>query len=158
MCIIFGQNTESMKKKILLGLLLLLIVMQFFQIDKSPVKLAEQAGFEYLEKPPANITAMLKAACYDCHSFDTEYPWYTNVAPLSFWINGHIKAGREKLNFSNWESYSIEDKSHHLKESAEEIQDVHMPPKTYRWMHSDAKFSKEEKAELVAWLEERARK
>lgn len=141
-----------MKKKILIGVAAVLIIMQFFRIDKSAPKTNPADDFVSISQPSPEITQMLKAACYDCHSYETAYPWYTNVAPLSFWIKGHIKAGRQKLNFAEWASYDAGKKAHKLEECIEEIESNHMPLKSYTWLHPEGKLSKEQKAELVAWM------
>ena len=71
--------------------------MQCFQTDKSTPPIEEKNTFAAQANPPDEILTALKDACYDCHSYETKYPWYTYVAPVSFWIRGHIKGGRGKL-------------------------------------------------------------
>lgn len=102
-----------MKKKIGIGIVTALIIMQFFRIDKSVP--AHDAANDLINMSEIDETTegILKIACYDCHSYETKYPWYTNVAPLSFWIKGHIKGGRQKVNFAEWASYDADKKRHH---------------------------------------------
>jgi len=85
------------KKNIFIGIGMLLIGMQFFQIDKSSIEIEEKMTFEATEQPPKEVLAQMKSSCYDCHSNETKYPWYTYVAPVSFWIRGHITNGRKAL-------------------------------------------------------------
>jgi len=133
-------------------LILFLIIAQFFPIDKTaPVTEASQ-DFITMKKPPAEVANLLKGACYDCHSHETQYPWYTSVAPLSWWIGGHIKNGRQNTNFSTWGSYDAGKQSHKIEECIEEIEAVRMPPKTYRFSHSIASFSDSEQTALINWL------
>jgi hypothetical protein len=141
------------KKRILLVLLVALLAMQFVSTDKSTPEMMPSQTFAMIEQPPANILNQLKDACYDCHSYETTYPWYTYVAPVSFWIRGHIKNGRKKLNFSTWGSESPKDQKHLLHECAEEIAEGHMPPKGYYRMHSIAYLDDTKKAELEAWFD-----
>ncbi|MGZ5355028.1 MAG: heme-binding domain-containing protein [Acidimicrobiia bacterium] len=90
------------------------------------------------------------AACYDCHSNETQTPWWENIAPLSWWITNHVKEGREALNFSEWGSGGGEE----ADDAAETVTDRSMPPDYYTWagMHADAKLSRAERAELAAGL------
>ncbi len=137
---------------ILLAALFLLLGLQFFPLsEKNPPSLSANQGFAHGLSDDSQIH-LLKNACYDCHSHETNFPWYTSVAPVSIWINGHIKGGRKKLNFSNWQSYDAEEKVHKLRESIEEIEDGHMPPTSYGFMHKEAALQDEEKAALIAWL------
>lgn len=133
-------------------LLLFLIIAQFFPIDKTAPASDPKQDFISMKKPPIEVANMLKNACYDCHSHETKYPWYTSVAPLSWWIAGHIKNGRGNTNFSIWESYNANKKSHKIEESIEKIERIHMPPKSYRFMHSEAQFSEAQRTTLINWL------
>ena len=95
---------------------------------------------------------MLRSACYDCHSNSTIYPWYTKVQPLGWWIKGHVRNGRKKLNFSEWTTLDEERKSHKLSECVEEIEERHMPLKSYTWLHPLAKMDDQDRERLAAWL------
>ena len=144
-----------MKKKIVIVIFIVFAIAQFFQIDKINPDFDQQKDIfvEYLNAPE-EIKTMLKDACYDCHSYETKYPWYTYIVPVGHWIRGHINHGRDKLNFSLWADYSTEDKTGLLRESAEEMEESKMPLKSYTWTHSNAKLSDAEKAQLIAWLEQ----
>jgi uncharacterized protein YxeA len=142
-----------MKKKILLGLLAILVIIQFFGIDKSNPQSDPNADFLHVTNAPENVKQYLKNACYDCHSNHTAYPWYTNVAPVSFWIRGHIKNARANTNYSEWTTqYDDKGRSHKIQETIEKIELGHMPPKSYKWMHSEARINDEQKTEVLNWL------
>ncbi|BDS12185.1 heme-binding domain-containing protein [Aureispira anguillae] len=141
------------KKKIFLAILGLFAILQFFQIDKSPIPIDQAKTFAANENPPEAILAQIKASCYDCHSNETKYPWYTYVAPISFWIRGHITHAREALNFSTWSEMTAEDQKHALHECAEEIEEGHMPPKGYYRMHGDAYLDDAQKTALQNWFD-----
>ena len=97
-----------------------------------------------------SIKTVLKKACYDCHSNETEWAWYTEIAPLSFLTVKDVNEGREHLNFSEWGNYT--NKLGQVKnEIWEEVREEHMPPWMYRVVHSDAKLSQEEKDILRNW-------
>jgi len=141
-----------MKKKILIGIVAVLIIMQFFRIDKTVPAHDASTDFITMSQGDAETTKLLKVACYDCHSYDTKYPWYMNVAPLSFFLKGHVKGGRQKLNFAEWASYDEGKRKHKLEECIEEMEEAHMPLKSYTWLHPEAKLSDTDKAKLLAWL------
>lgn len=139
------------------GLLVVLVIMQFFPIDKQNPSIDSLNTFESIEQPPQEIALIMKKACNDCHSNTTEYPWYTNIAPVSWWVKGHIDHGREELNFSEWGTYSVRKKLHKMEEVAEEVEATKMPLLTYALVHTEAFISKEERASLVKWFADKAK-
>ena len=98
--------------------------------------------------PSARARALAKAACYDCHSNESEWPVYSYVAPMSWLVRRDVENGRDKLNFSTWDRDESE-----VKDAAETVQDGSMPPRQYTLLHRDADLSTAEKAELIAALE-----
>ena len=146
-------NVLDMKKKILLGLLGILVILQFFSIDKTNPSIDPDADFLFVSNAPENIKQYFKNACYDCHSNHTKYPWYTNVAPVSFWIKGHIDHARANTNYSEWTTqYDDNGRSHKIQETIEKIKLGHMPPKSYKWMHPEAKVNEDQIKEVLNWL------
>ena len=141
-----------MVKRILIGLGAILIIIQFFQIDKTNPPVDKNQEFARIAKPSAEVTTLLKDACYDCHSYETQYPWYTSIAPFSWWIKRHIDEGREHLNFSVWGTYEAKRRAHKMEECYEEVEEKHMPLKSYVWMHPEAKLDEEQRALLVDWF------
>ena len=139
-------------KRILVIALIALIVIQFFQIDK--VNPPYDTGNDFLNSSlaPAEVKGIIKDACYDCHSYETEYPWYTYVAPISFWIKGHIKGARQHLNFSIWNSYTVKKQHHKLEECIEEVKAKNMPLKSFTWTHSEAKLTDQQQALILDWF------
>jgi len=140
------------KRNIFLVLLVVFVIMQFFRIDKNNPPTDVAQDFITLEKPPQAIATMVKNTCYDCHSNQTKYPWYTDIAPFSWWIKGHIDEGREHLNYSEWGTYKAKKKSHKFEEMAELVEGTEMPLITYVIMHSEAKMSDEERKAMVDWF------
>ena len=141
-----------MKKKIIVGLLTLLILIQFIRVDKTNPAVDVNNDFITVTKAPAEIAAVLKNACYDCHSNETKYPWYFNVAPVSWWAKDHVNDGRKHLNYSIWNSYNKERQNHKLEEMYSEVEEGEMPLSSYTIMHGDAKLTAEQKAALTEWL------
>jgi hypothetical protein len=139
-------------KRIGLGLLAVLIIIQFFGIDKENPAIDTSKEFMLLAAPPADVAEMIKTACYDCHSHESQYPWYTSVAPISWWISHHIEEGRAELNFSTWGEYPAEKAAHKAEEAAEEIEEKHMPIKPYLITHGDARLTAAQRERLSTWF------
>jgi cytochrome c553 len=131
-----------------IALLMLLLVLQFFQINKTNPEIKPGEDFLVINKTEASTAKLLKDACYDCHSHETKYPWYTNVVPLSWWIKKHIVKGREELNFSTWATYTAKKADHKLEESIEMLEEKKMPLKSYVIAHSEAKLSADQIKQL----------
>lgn len=142
-----------MLKRIGIGLVIILALMQFKQIDKTNPEYNEAEDFITITQPSEEIATLIKAACYDCHSHQAKYPWYSNVAPISWMVEHHIEEGREHLNFSEWGSYDTKKANHKLEECIEEIEEGEMPMKPYVVMHSEVKMSKEQKKALMAFFQ-----
>lgn len=142
----------STKKKIILGLVAIFIIIQFLGIDKDNPGYPAENDFIAISNPPEDIAQIIRTSCYDCHSYQTEYPWYTNIAPVSWWIGHHIDEGREHFNFSEWGNYSEKKALHKLEEFYEEVEEGEMPLTSYTIMHGDAALSTEQVKKLVNWV------
>ncbi len=138
-------------KRFLILALVALIVTQFIPVEKN------EGGYESLQpflqetKPSDEVATILKTACYDCHSNQTDYPWYSNLAPASFFLADHIEEGKGHLNFANWESYPAKRKDHKLDELIEEVEHGEMPLESYTLIHGDAQLSAEQTEALINW-------
>lgn len=139
-------------KRLLILALVALVVMQFIQPEKNTEPNYESVqAFVAETKPNAEVTTILKETCYDCHSNNTVYPWYGNIAPLSYWLADHIEEGKEHLNFSAWNSYSAKRKDHKLEELIEEVEEGEMPLESYTWIHESARLSQEQIKAMTDW-------
>jgi hypothetical protein len=143
-----------MLKKILLGLLVIFLISQFFPANLPDVIKNNPADLLTNNDVPNEINNLLRTSCYDCHSNETFYPWYSYVSPVKFLISKDTRDGRKHLNFSEWENYSKADKLEALDDIGEEIEEGEMPMKIYPIMHSDAKLSDADREALVLWAEE----
>jgi len=128
------------------------VLAQFFPIDKTNPEFDTKNDLIVMENPPADIAQVLKSACYDCHSNETVWPWYSNIAPISFVVEKHVIEGRDNLNFSFWGEFDQEDKSYVVEEMIEEIEEGDMPFPGYDMAHPDAKLTDKQKEKLFAWL------
>jgi hypothetical protein len=149
------------RKKILLGIAAIFAAMQFFRPEKNlsdkPVE-----GFDYWSEATLEpnrvagdikIWRILRAACYDCHSDRTRYPWYSEIEPVGWWLAVHVIDGKTALNFSQFRILSAQDASHLLDASVDAINHGTMPPASYRLLHAEARLSEADKILLTAWLQ-----
>ncbi len=140
------------KKRVALAILFLLIIFQIFRIDKTVKPVDLNTDFISVTHADAEVASILKASCYDCHSDQPSYPWYTNIAPFSWWIKHHINEGSHHLNFSEWGNYSQKKKDHKLEECVEMVEADEMPMASYTLMHKEAKLSELQKKKLINWF------
>lgn len=144
-----------MKKRttrIILSLLLIFAVLQILPIER-PVNLeVTQNDLITVEQPNEQVAILIKSACYDCHSNQTKHPWYSSIAPVSWWLDDHIEDARKHLNFSDWANYSAEKKAHKAEEGYEEVGEGEMPLWSYQIAHSEARLTKEEEKLLIDWF------
>lgn len=141
-----------MRNKIILGLVAVLVVIQFFQIDKVQPEADPSIDFITMEQQPAEVANLLRSACYDCHSYDVEYPWYTNVQPVAWWIDYHIEDGQGHLNFAEWGNYTYRRADHKAEEVIEYVENKEMPLPSYRIMHPEARLSDDQRQVLMDYF------
>ncbi|HZY78417.1 MAG TPA: heme-binding domain-containing protein [Cyclobacteriaceae bacterium] len=141
-----------MVKKILLGLVALLVIIQFIRPEKN---LSDDRTYDITTKydVPENIQGMLQVACYDCHSNKTRYPWYANVQPVAWWLADHVNDGKHDLNFSEFTIRKIAVQNHKLEEIAETVKEHEMPLPSYTWggVHQDANLTEEQRQAIADW-------
>lgn len=138
-------------KKIALLLLIVLVAMQFYRPDKNRMQGDHSRAFITETNPPEDVKAILQQTCYDCHSDNTEYPWYNNIAPVSYWLANHVKDGKKHLNFSSWDTYELKKKDHKLDELIEEVEEGEMPLSEYTWTHENARLTEEQRSAIIDW-------
>lgn len=141
------------KKNVGWTMLIIFLAMQVFSIDKTNPEVDKTLDFFSTVDVPNDVKTLLVNACMDCHSDETNYPWYTNIEPVSWFVKGHIKEGRRRLNFSKWQAYDSPRKSHKIDECIEAIEEKWMPMSSYKWMHSSARISDPERKRLVVFFE-----
>lgn len=133
-------------KRILFALLIILIGIQFIPLERTnpPVSLDINA--------PENITAILRTSCYDCHSNETNWPWYSHVAPVSFMVVDDVKEGRKHLNFSEWDKYNGNERQKLLEDIFDEVKREEMPLTLYTFTHPNAKLDPYRIQLLEDWI------
>jgi hypothetical protein len=144
---------KKIMKKVLLVLLLAFVAIQFFRparnLATGPEAFAKDISTVHAVS--ADVQVILQKACNDCHSNHTNYPWYSQVQPVAWWLADHIKDGKKELNLSEYAGYNLRRRYHKLEEVAEQVQENHMPLDSYTWMHQEAKLSATEKQTLINW-------
>jgi hypothetical protein len=124
---------------------LILIGIQFVPVDRvNPPVQSEIIA-------PEDVAAILRRACYDCHSNETRWPAYSYIAPVSWLVVGHVNEGRGDLNFSEWPTFDFELQAFALNDIAEQVSEGKMPLQSYTLIHRDAKLSDEERELLIRW-------
>ena len=104
------------------------------------------------------VTAILDRSCYDCHSNKTRWPWYSNVAPVSWFVISHVNEGRQNMNFSEWGRYNQRDTDGLLKQICREVTSGGMPLSSYTPLHPGSTLSAADVKTLCDWSNtERAR-
>lgn len=141
-----------MIRRILLVLLLALVAIQFFRPTRNNGTVTGPNDFTKVVQVPEQVMTILNVSCMDCHSNHTEYPWYTNIQPIGWWMQHHVDEGREELNFSEFKNYPVKKQKHKLHECEEMIEENEMPLSSYTMMHSDAVLNETQKKVLIDWI------
>jgi cytochrome c551/c552 len=128
------------------ALLLALVAAQAIRVDRTNPPVERDLG------APPEVQAVLRRACYDCHSNETVWPWYSGVAPISWLIGRDVHEGRAELNFSTWDAYAAKPRRTKLRETAEEVAEGEMPPWYYVLMHPEARLDGEARERIRAWV------
>lgn len=142
-----------MMKKIIYFLIALLIVSQFFGPEKNEGSLTSIDDFYAETLPPDNVKHILEVACFDCHSNVTNYPWYSNITPVNYWLADHVNDGKKHFNVSNWVGNSVKRKDHKFQELIEMVESKEMPLQSYTIAHAEAKLTDTQIKAVVDWAE-----
>ncbi|WP_374460933.1 heme-binding domain-containing protein [Chryseobacterium taeanense] len=135
-------------------IIILLIVIQFFDVEKNVAIAPSENAIEKHYSVPNPVQKLLKTSCYDCHSNTTVYPAYSNIQPVKWWLADHVNSGKRHLNFDEFNTYPKEKKLKKLDEIAETVRSGEMPLTSYTLIHHNAKLSDAEKAEIEQWVNE----
>ena len=127
----------------------IVLVIQVIPVERNVSTVPPGQSFEKTEKVPANVAAILKVSCYDCHSNNSRYPWYSELQPGAWFMAQHIKKGKEELNFDEFNNYSKRRKKAKIKSIISQIEKDEMPLKSYLMLHSSARLSAADKMDLI---------
>lgn len=129
-----------------------LIVIQFFPITLNESDTVPQSDFMVENQVPATIKNRLQVSCYDCHSNNTDYPWYSKIQPAAWYLEDHIQDGKDELNFNEWAEYSDRRKNSKLRSIISQIEEDKMPLDSYTLIHKDAILSDEDKRVIIDYM------
>jgi Haem-binding domain len=142
-----------MLKKIAIGLLVVLVIIQFFKPARNISSEKSTNDITNKYTVPASVQEILKTSCYDCHSNNTVYPWYANIQPVAWWLADHVNEGKKELDFSEFLTYSPKKAHHKLEEVNEMVKEGEMPLQSYTIIHQNAKLSEPQKLEIATWAD-----
>lgn len=138
-----------MLKKTVIIIVVILIGIQFIRVEETNPPLDEKLTLNTDSK----VMDILKNSCYDCHSFETKWPTYSSIAPISFFVASHVNKGRKALNFSEWANIEAKTKVNRLERAVKTVNNEMMALPSYVSVHENAKLSKEDKVTLTQWFE-----
>ena len=140
-------------KKILFIGLIIFLLMQLYQPARNlGYEQDITANFTKVYNVPKNVEAIVRTSCYDCHSNNTNYPWYSNVQPVGFFMEHHIKEAKEDLNFDEWGKYSKRKQENKLDRIVKQIKSDEMPLASYTLIHKNARLTTVQKKEVMDWI------
>jgi|JI10StandDraft_1071094.scaffolds.fasta_scaffold409636_2 hypothetical protein len=143
---------KSLIKKILAVLFVALVAIQFFPPKRNVSAAAPGANdITVMHPTPPAVKAILAESCYDCHSDNTRYPWYTRIQPVGWWMQHHVNEGIDELNFSQFGTYAPARARKKMDETIKETKDREMPLPSYLITHGQAKLTEPQIQQVVDW-------
>jgi len=142
-----------MVKKILLGLLVVVLGVQLVRPEKNLSPTRPKTDFLVQHPAPPEVKRLLEVGCYDCHSDNTRYPFYAEIQPLGWWLAQHVRDGKRELNFSAFGELSPKKQGSKLEEIMDVIQNRSMPLKSYTITHRDAIYTDAQVKQINDWLD-----
>ena len=138
-------------KWILILLLIVLVIAQFFGPERNEGSTATFEAFLAETNPTEDVKHVLTETCFDCHSNHTRYPWYDKITPVNYWLAEHVEDGKKHFNISKWDEYSTKKKDHKFDELIEMVENKEMPLKSYTYTHAEANLTAAQINDVVNW-------
>lgn len=132
-------------------LAVIFVALQFIRPARTNPPIDESRTIQARTQLTPEVAAIFDRSCNDCHSNQTRWPWYTNVAPISWFVINHVNEGREEMNLSDWAQYSTDEQERLLKKICREVKSGAMPLSSYLRLHGAAKLSEEDVKVLCDW-------
>ena len=146
-----AMNLKKNAKKIGIGIGVIFLLIQFIQPNRENPVVDSAVTLQAKVNVPGDVDAILRRACYDCHSSETKWPFYSYIAPASWLVSYDVKEGRREMNFSEWGNYKKKKQARRLSAIPSEIENGAMPMPKYLLLHSEARLSDADKAVLIHW-------
>lgn len=147
------MRRKKIGRKVALAFLVVFAGIQFIRPQKNKDPEDPSTDITHFVTVPDTVMHLLRVSCYDCHSNKTNYPWYAEVAPASWWLAYHIKEGKAELNFSEFSQYSKRRMKSKLSAIANQVKEREMPLKSYMLIHADAKLHSDQVQIIIDWVE-----
>lgn len=141
---------KALRWLLLIGFGLFAIV-QFIRPAKTNPSAESSMAIESRVPVDPKVAAILDRSCNDCHSNKTRWPWYSHVAPVSWFVIDHVNHGRSHLNFSEWGTYDRENQRQLLKQICAQVKGGAMPLSSYTPLHPGSKLTNEDVAAICEW-------
>lgn len=138
---------------VVIGLIIGVVGIQFIRPTPNVATGPQPRDITALHPTSPEVKAILQRACYDCHSNTTRYPWYANLQPVAWWLDSHVREGKDELNFSEFGGYSPRRARQLLEAALDEVADKSMPLPSYTWVHRDAILGSAEQKQFTEWAE-----
>ena len=138
-------------KRFLVFLLIAFLIIQFFRPKKNLSTAVAINDITTNYAIPADVRAVLKASCYDCHSNNSKYPWYNSIQPVAWYLADHIKEGKKEINFNEFASYKIAKQYRKLEEIINQVEMDEMPIESYTLIHGGTKLNVAQKSMIINW-------
>lgn len=135
------------------SIVIILVVIQFIPNELPPAEGENQGDLIKGNFASPEVAQLLKNSCYNCHSNETRYPWYSYVAPVSWLVAADVRNGRDELNFSTWTGYDATKMLGKLDDIGEEVGEGDMPLPIYTFMHPSARLDDKQREMIVQWAE-----
>ena len=149
-----------MKKKLTWAVAALAVVFALLQLANpartNPPVVPGRDVWASNAPPPMEVATLLRSACYDCHSYETKWPWYSHVAPMSWLVANDVRNGRARVNFSDWPHGHADWAARRWENVSEELDYKEMPPAKYTLMHPEARLTDAQRQELIQWADAEA--
>ena len=142
---------KSIGKRTLIVIVVFLVVMQFIHPEKNSNAAVGNNDITKQFAMPDSVRLVLSRACFNCHTNNTVYPWYSRIQPLDWWMNDHISEGKRHLNFSEFCRYTPKRQAKKMKEVATTVEKDEMPLNSYLWIHKEAILTAGEKKMIEDW-------
>jgi hypothetical protein len=142
-----------MRKKILIVLSAIIVGIQFIRLPRNEGSANGRKDIASRYHVPAEVSKILEKSCYDCHSNHTDYPWYTNIQPVGWWMQWHVNEGKQHLNFSEFASYDPKRTRRKFRQTVETVKEDEMPLNSFLWIHRDAILNDQQKQILMHWAD-----
>jgi hypothetical protein len=144
---------KKILRLLLVTILVIFILAQFYpRPKKNRATTISPNDISFVHNVTPQVLQILKTSCYDCHSNNTDYPWYSKIQPVASWLGNHIEEGKKELNFSEFGSYSLRRQYGKLEEINKEVKNDDMPLGSYTLIHRDAILTDEKKIALANWV------